>query len=209
MFGEDLYINKFFKYKKKGFYVDVGAYHPLDGSNTYLLYRDKDWGGINIDINSISIELFKKSRMKDINLNIGISNKKGIQNIYFRKEINMLNTLSKKFAKKQFLKGFFSKKIYIDRLDNILNKSKYKNKKIDFLNIDVEGNEINVLKSLNFDKYVPKLICIEIHSNNENFKDKSNFLINNLIYKFLIKKKYTLVWSKAFSYIFKKNDKLF
>ena len=41
MLGEDIFINNFFKNKKNGFYLDVGAYHPLDGNNTHLLYKKK------------------------------------------------------------------------------------------------------------------------------------------------------------------------
>jgi len=47
MYGEDLFIKEFFKKKQIGFYVDVGCYHPIDGSNTYLLYK-KGWKGVNI-----------------------------------------------------------------------------------------------------------------------------------------------------------------
>ena len=75
MLGEDIFIDKFFKNKKTGFYVDVGAYHPLEGNNTNLLYKKK-WNGINIDVNPLSIKLFKYARKDDLNLNIGISNKK-------------------------------------------------------------------------------------------------------------------------------------
>jgi len=75
------------------------------------------------------------------------------------------------------------------------------NNKIDFLNIDVEGNELKVLKSLNFKRYTPKLICIEIH----NFKkiENENFYKSTLIYEFLMKKNYELFWRKGFSFIFK------
>ena len=70
MYGEDLIINNFFKKKKKGFYVDVGCYHPIDGSNTHLLFR-RGWEGINIDVNSLSIDLFKAARKNDKNVNGG------------------------------------------------------------------------------------------------------------------------------------------
>ena len=39
MFGEDIFIEKYFRNKKKGFYIDVGGYHPLQGNNTQLLYK--------------------------------------------------------------------------------------------------------------------------------------------------------------------------
>ena len=74
MLGEDLIVEKFFKNKKNGFYVDVGCYHPIDGNNTYLLSK-KGWSGINIDLNAISINLFDRTRKNDSNLNIAISNK--------------------------------------------------------------------------------------------------------------------------------------
>ena len=65
---EDLFINNYFKNKKNGIYLDVGAYHPLDGNNTYLLYKKKNWHGINIDVNPLSIELFQKARKFDLNI---------------------------------------------------------------------------------------------------------------------------------------------
>ena len=90
MFGEDLKIKDFFKRKKKGIYVDIGCYHPLDGSNTYLLYK-KGWSGINVDVNKTSIELFNIARKKDINLNIAISNSSKKVKVFFRYLIS-LNT---------------------------------------------------------------------------------------------------------------------
>ena len=65
--GEDLYINSFFKNKNKGIYLDIGCFHPVMYSNTCLLYK-KGWRGINIDINKTSIDLFNILRPKDINI---------------------------------------------------------------------------------------------------------------------------------------------
>ena len=203
-FKEDLFINNFFKKKFYGFYVDVGAYHPLEGNNTHLLYKKKNWSGINIDISNLSIDLFKVARKNDLNLSIGISNTKKKLKVYFRRKINVLNTLNKKIAKIQFPNGFYEKKIQVDKLDNILNNSKYKNRKIDFLNIDVEGEELNVLKSLNFKKYKPKLICVEIHNRDKIFNNQKKYLLNNNVYKFLLKRKYKIVWNHKYSYIFKR-----
>ena len=81
---EDIFINKFFKFKNKGFYVDVGSYHPLELSNTCLLYK-KGWDGINIDVNSLSIDYFNFLRPDDVNLNIAISRKKNMK-IYIIKK---------------------------------------------------------------------------------------------------------------------------
>jgi len=137
MYGEDIIISNFFKNKSNGFYVDVGCYHPLEGSNTYLLYKKK-WRGINIDVNPLSVELFDFSRKDDLNINLAISDKKSKIKLYFRKKINMLNTVSKKLAKIHFLNGFQEKTVKSDTLNCLLKKAKIKNQSIDFFNIDIE-----------------------------------------------------------------------
>tara|TARA_B100001996_G_C18499994_1_gene531153 strand:+ start:338 stop:547 length:210 start_codon:yes stop_codon:yes gene_type:complete len=68
------------------------------------------------------------------------------------------------------------------------------------LNIDTEGNDFEILKSLDFIKYKPKLICVELI---DHFNPAKKLIKKNKIYKFLIKKKYKLVWSGHFSHIFK------
>ena len=202
MLGEDLVVKKFFKNKKKGLYVDVGCYHPIDGNNTYLLFK-KGWEGINIDLNKTSIDLFNRARKNDDNLNVAISNKSKKIKFYYRKKINMLNTINVKFAKSSFLKGFKTGSINSETLNAILEKSKIKNKKIDFLNLDVEGNEIEALESLNFKRYKPRLICVEIHNNTSGRKTKNN-LKTNETYKLLNKRGYKNIWSNRYSYIFKR-----
>lgn len=206
MLGEDVEIDKFFYNKSNGFYIDVGCYHPLEGNNTYLLY-ERNWRGINIDANSLSIELFNMARPKDININLAVDQKKSQTKLFFRKEINMLNTISKKFAKIHFLKGFKEKLVNTDTLDSIIEKTVYKGREIDFLNIDVEGNELNVLHSLNFDLYKPKLICIEIHNPDKMYTYDEAKIIESPIYNFLQKSGYKKKWNKEFSFIFEKIKK--
>lgn len=73
---EDIILSGFFDINKKGFYVDIGAFHPEEDSVTKIFY-DKGWQGINIEPNPRLYRLFEKSRKEDINLNIGISDKEG------------------------------------------------------------------------------------------------------------------------------------
>ena len=195
---EDIFINKYFK-KKTGFFVDVGAYHPLELSNTYLLYK-RGWNGINIDISSLSVDYFNYIRPDDININIAVTEKKSIKTIFYQKKKSPLNTLNFKLASKHFSLNFKKKKIKSDTLTSIIDKTKFKGIKINFLNIDAEGGDFEVLKSLNFKKYKPKLICVEII---DNFNSSKKAIKKNKIYKFLIQKKYKLVWSAHFSHIFK------
>ena len=200
-FGEDIEIKKHFKKNFKGFYVDVGCYHPIKANNTLLLHQ-KGWTGINIDINKLSIELFNFCRPKDVNLNLAISKKK-IEKIYYQKKLSLLNSIKKKQAKAAFQGKILTKKIKSKFLNEVLERSKFKNKQIDFLDIDVEGADFEVLTTLNFKKYDPKLISVEIMPPN---LELSNMDIKNSnIYKFLIKKNYKLIWSNKFSVLFKRS----
>ena len=198
MDGEDLFIDNFFK-NKTGLYVDVGAYHPLELSNTCLLHK-RNWKGINIDINSLSIDYFNYLRPNDININLGVAKKNTIKTLYFQKNKSPLNTLNLSHAKKIFSNKFKKKKIKTKTLTSILEKTKYNGKKIDFLNIDTESGDLDVLKSLDFKKYEPKLICVELI---DRFSPDQKKIKKHKIYKFLKDKKYKLVWSGYFSHIFK------
>ena len=193
MDGEDLVIADYFKNKQKGFYVDVGCYHPIHRNNTFLLYK-KGWNGINIDIHSFSIELFKYLRPNDLNYNFAVSEKKEIINMYFQKELSQLSTIDFDQAKKTLQGPIKEKKIQSYSLDEVFKFSNLENKKIDLLDIDVEGADFKVLKGLSFEITNPELICVEIHDKN---------LQESETYKFLINLNYELIWSGVFSHIFR------
>ena len=193
MDGEDLVIADYFQNKQKGFYVDVGCYHPIHRNNTFLLYK-KGWNGINIDIHSFSIELFKYLRPNDFNYNFAISDKKEMINMYYQKELSQLSTIDFDQAKKSLQGPIKEKKIQSFSLDEVFKFSNLENKKVDLLDIDVEGSDFKVLKGLSFEKANPELICIEIHD--KNLKESET-------YKFLINLNYELIWSGVFSHIFK------
>ena len=195
MDGEDTAINVFNKKTEKGFYVDIGAHHPIQRNNTHLLFK-KGWEGINIDVNKFSIDLFNFLRPRDLNLQIAVSDKEGEISFFFQKKFSQLNTTDKEIAKENFQGKFQEKKVKCQTIQNILDNSKYKNKKIDFLNIDVEGAEMKVLNTLNFEIYDPSLICIEILGYREmQPEEREKEIKNNEIYKFLVNQGYKKVWS--------------
>ena len=194
MDNEDTAVLSYFKDKKNGFYVDVGCYHPIHRNNTYLLHK-QDWNGVNIDTSEFSIDLFNHMRPKDLNYNCAISNKNEIIKLFYQKELSQLSTTEIDQAKTVFQGNIKEKKIQAFTLDEVLNKGKFKNNKIDFLDIDVEGADLKVLKGLSFDRFKPELICVEIHEKEIELSK---------IYKFLVDKKYELIWSGVFSYIFKR-----
>ena len=205
MFGEDIFIQNYFKNKPKGFYVDVGCYHPLDGNNTHLLYKN-GWSGLNFDINYYSVKLFDFLRKRDLNIHSGISRKKRKLTMYYRKEINMLNTLDEKIAKIHFRNGYKKKNIQVNTLNFFISKKFKKLNKIDFINIDVEGYELDALKSLNFSTYKPQLICIEIHNIKKMYDTNYKYLKSNDVYNYLINKKYKVIWKNKYSFIFERKN---
>ena len=197
MDNEDSVVLEYFKDKRNGFYVDVGCYHPIHRNNTYLLHK-KNWNGINIDTSQLSIDLFNYMRPKDLNYNCAVSNKNEIIKLFYQKELSQLSTIEKDQAKKVFQGNIREKNIQAFTLDEILSRDKYKNNKIDFLDVDVEGADLKVLEGLSFNKFQPELVCVEIHKKKIKESD---------IYNFLTNKNYELLWSGIFSHIFKRSQK--
>ena len=196
MEGEDLIIEDLTKNIKNGFYVDAGCYHPLHLSNTYLLYK-RSWNGINIDISEFSIKLFNYLRPNDLNVNSAVSNTEKEISFYYQKKLSQLSTIKKAISNERMQGNIKEKKIKSLKLNSILNQSKFKNRQIDFLNIDVEGADFEVLKSLDFTIYEPKIICIEIMEKN---------IFESEIYNFLRDINYKKIWSSksSFNHIFLK-----
>lgn len=177
-FGEDIFIERILRNFGEGFYVDVGCYHPFKGSLTNKLYK-KNWSGLNIDLSKTSIDLFNIVRTRDINLNLAITNYDGETFYYQNSPINQQNSLIKtnEHQKKTKIKCF--------SLNTILQENKIDN--FQFLNIDVEGSELNVIKGVDLTKYRPILISIE---NNELLPSD---YFESEIYKILIENNYVFI----------------
>ena len=205
-FGEDKKIIKLFHKNKKGMYLDVGCFHPIRQNNTYLMYK-LGWKGINIDLNPLSIELFNVARPNDINICAALSSKKSSETVYFDHSLSSLNTISKEhifFLKKAFgLNKLEKRKIKTITLTSILKKNKIR--KIDFMNIDIEGSELKVLKTINFNYFDIKVICIEVLNQ---FFTKRSKINKDKIIKILKQNNYTLKFKTFANYVFIKNEKL-
>lgn len=158
--GEDLAIDKYFKHKNRGFYIDIGACHPERFSNTKFFY-DKGWCGINIEPIPTKIKLFFRDRRRDQNLNIGIGKVKKVA-VFYEFEASGFSTFSKEEASSLIKIGYPLKrkiKVRMQRLEDVIKK--YVKSPIDFMTIDTEAMEIEVLKSNNWKKNRPKLLCVE------------------------------------------------
>jgi FkbM family methyltransferase len=162
-YNEDIIINLVFSNKsKKGFYVDVGANDPVLLNNTRRLYEN-GWTGINIEPNYNLFNKLQVNRKKDINLNIGVGcNEKEIT--FYECSIDTISSFDKKTIDENIKKYggeiLSEKKIPVVTLSKIFEKYTAGNS-IDFLSIDVEGLDVEVLQSNNWKLYRPSLIMIE------------------------------------------------
>lgn len=158
---EDLVIDKLVNYKKNGFYIDIGAFDPYRFSNTMRFYK-RGWHGINIEPNNQYWRRFQKHRHRDINLNIGI----GLKNShikFYSIDPPTLSTFQKDQAFAYIRQGFHLLKtvdVSVYPLKQVLKKY-LKERRIDFMSIDVEGMELQVLRSNDWNTYRPYLLCIE------------------------------------------------
>jgi FkbM family methyltransferase len=198
-FGEDIFLQKYFN-KKNGFYIDIGCHHPFRYNNTFNLYK-LGWFGLNIDLNSLSIDLFNIMRPRDKNICSVISDKEGIINYYVPNK-NLLSpeiTIDKNFSKKykkhhgNLYEAFQANSM---KWNSIEKKYKKYLKKVDLLKIDIEGSDLKVLKSINLAKLKPTLIMTEAPS--------SEIISKRKITNYLKSKKYIIIYDNNLNIIFKK-----
>ena len=195
--GEDMILDRIFNRKKEGFYIDVGAHHPKRFSNTYYFYK-RGWRGINIEARPGSKKIFDKHRPQDINLEIAVSSENKTL-IYYMFNDPALNGFSENVARSTAGLGDYKilNKIELKTqpLRDILYEHLSENEQIDFLNIDVEGLDYDVLLSNDWTKYRPSVILVE----------EGEFDLQNAgqsdIYNFLQNRDYNLV-AKTFNTLF-------
>lgn len=191
--GEDIILQRVFKNKVNGFYVDIGAFRPVKYSNTYLLHRFFGWRGINVDASSEAIALFNKERPNDINIKAAVG-PEGAERDFWVFNEPATNTLSEENKERQLLEGKKirrKEKMVTRTLVNILDEYLPENQEIDFLNIDVEGLDFEVLKTNDWEKYRPKVVLIE------DYTIKTSGLNNSNIYQYMKNKGYYF-FSQAF-----------
>jgi FkbM family methyltransferase len=187
--GEDLIIDFLLTWQlgiKSISYLDIGANDPFWCNNTYLFYK-RGCSGVNIEPDISLFNKLKRSRPRDINLNLGIgfSEKKELADFYLMSS-KALNTFSKEEAERiEKLNGFSIqevRKIELVNINDVL-KTHFSKKEPDFLSIDVEGLDLKVLNTLDFKKYKPKVICVETSTFNQKPAQKTNSLIQNCLFE--------------------------
>lgn len=193
-FGEDLAIQRWLdKFNtKKGIYVDVGAFHPIHANNTNLLHK-QGWRGINIDLSSEKIARFNQFRPRDFNLVAAVSDSESeITILEYDGGLTDRIALSKDDNKSAVgQKPVHSKVLPTQTLDTIISQCDFPVDTVDYLDIDCEGHDLNVLKGLNLKKYKPKVITIEaLDDNNESeiisYLNNNDYILREKIYRTLL-----------------------
>jgi len=164
-YGEDIVLDRVLNLSQPGFYVDVGCYHPVKNNNTFKLYRH-GWRGLNLDIDELKIAAFRLRRPRDLNLACCVSEQAGDVLVFSPGVWSLTQTVDLATAEKLLSRGIrIAKRTVPARpLTMILDKSEFRDREIDVLSIDVEGHELAVLRSLDFERYRPRVVIVESHS---------------------------------------------
>lgn len=200
-FGQDKFFNEvIFKNKRKGIFVDIGAYDGEFSSNTYFFEKELNWSGLCVEPN---VEKFRKSTLiRNCYMeNVAISNISGYKDYIYVSVSPELNGFIDSYDPRNFenMKNLTSmhngtvdvKNIKTEKLSALFEKYKLIN--IDFCSVDVEGAELEVLESIDFDKVNISYFTIE------NLYD----ITSNIEY--MVSKNYTKIDKIGVDDVFKKN----
>jgi len=162
--GEDLILARMLEEQPPGTFVDVGAHHPQRFSNTYALYL-AGWRGVNIDATPGSMAAFRALRPDDVNVEAGVS-EDGASLTYYCFNEPALNTFSAELAESR--DGLHSYRIIerrvlpTYRLETLLAEHLPAGRPVDVLTVDVEGLELQVLRSADWTRFHPAIVVVEI-----------------------------------------------
>ncbi|MDH3943092.1 MAG: FkbM family methyltransferase [Anaerolineae bacterium] len=185
---EDKVLWNFFGKKNNGFFIDVGAFDGVYLSNTYL-FELMGWEGICIEPHPSSFEKCKENRPNSICIHAACVGDNSIEQItFYSEELGFLSGLSNreeelrkryKGRNKNFA-GYEEILVPSFTLNDILT-SQNQYSPIDFVSIDVEGAEIDVLKGFDIQKYQPSVLLIEANTYEEEIA-LDNYLLNKMGY---------------------------
>lgn len=169
MNGEDLVVRSYFSANfdnSTGRFIDVGAFHPFKLSNTMLLSQ-LGWHGINIDCDPVKIARFERLRPRDQNICAAVADVPRDM-IYLEYPLGFTDRIADP-DEEHLLSGCGEKPlkatpIRVTTLSNIIEQSAFQGQHFQYLNVDCEGQDLSVLKGLDFSRYSPDLITVEAWS---------------------------------------------
>lgn len=199
--GEDMVLSRLFESRapRSRFYVDVGAHHPTRFSNTYLFYR-RGWRGINIEPDPDAVERFRTVRPMDITLNIGIAESAATCR-YYRFNEPALNTFDRARALQVSAQGSPYRiqeemDIRTSPLRDVLATHVPVATLIDFMSIDVEGLDLEVLRSNDWQRFRPRILLVE------DLATKLSDVSASPIYSYLTARGYELLAKTVYTFFY-------
>lgn len=205
-YGEDMLVRRLYhtgRYRKNpyvGVYVDVGCNHPVIGNTTYQLYKE-GWHGLNIDLTADNIMLCQRLRKRDTSVQVAISDTEGEIDSYIFDPGSGLNTLDKNAAEEGVKitgKPYTIEKIKAAPLNSVITEH-LGTQKIDVLNVDVEGHEMAVLGTFDFNTFSPDIITCEIHG--KTVED----ILKTEVYQLIVSNGYHCISYLGFTAVFARN----
>jgi FkbM family methyltransferase len=174
--GEDSIIETFFGTDYCGTCVEVGAATGITGSNTYK-FEQNGWDVLCIEPNPELYNVCSQHRKNAINCAVGSKERDDATFTVFcvgegnQEAISSLVVDQRLIeTHKHLIKGVKKITVPVKRLDTILKENNFLSK-IDFISIDTEGTELDVLRSLDFVKHDPTLFVIENNFNDTLIED--------------------------------------
>lgn len=177
--GEDYLLTEFFNNQKKGFFVDVGAFDGIHYSNTYT-FEQQGWDGICIEPNPKYYILCMENRPNSICVQSACISNDNNQSIeFYIEDIGLLSGLDCSDKRKADVQeryrnrglnfmGFEKIKVPARSLNSILGEFLPNRQNIDFITIDVEGRELDVLRGLDLELYSPRILVVEATTDADN-----------------------------------------
>lgn len=159
--NEETIIRHFFRDRRAGTFLDVGAYHYKNGSNTYYLEKELGWSGIAVDANGEFARGYQDNRPKTRFFNFFISDKSDEQADFYI--VRDPGHLTKSTAVPGFVKGRKTEDVKVPTitLNDLLARLAVPG--IDFLSLDIELWEPRALAGFDIERYRPELVCVEAH----------------------------------------------
>lgn len=194
--GQDIIAYICLKNKKNGFYIDIGAYDGITLSNTYI-FEKLGWNGFCVEANPKTFEKLQNNRKCDC-YNYALCSKELGKSKFFTSSIDVLDVLevhNSDSHRDRIIKSSNNNTNVIEiettTFEKIMNN--YKDvQHIDFMSLDIEGGEFDVLSSIDFNKYSFSLITVEY---NDKYNEIKEFMLSKG-YKILMKNRFDLIFIK-------------
>ena len=174
-FGQDTDVLEYLNNKKGGYFVDIGATNGIDISNTYVLEKGHNWNGICIEPQENYYQQLIKNRSCHTDNSVMYSVKG--KSITFSATNDELAGITSHIDKHIHAAKSKQVKLTTDTLTNVLNKYNAPTN-IDYMSLDTEGSELEILKGIDFDKYNFGIMTIEHNSVEPRRSDMKKFLEN-------------------------------